>query len=116
MSYEQQLAARIYELLRDVIDPEYEKKLRKVIVRCGELEPLDIKLLNQEWSQVAQGPAYQGSFIELHREESQARCNLCSHVFALADSTSKCPRCKHEQFTIVHETPTIEAIDMHETE
>jgi len=108
MSYERRLAQRIYSILQQYVPAEDSRRLRKVVVRCGEMDALDADRLAASWPEVAVGPAYRDSYIELHRDEAEARCVHCNHVFPVADRTSACPRCGHEQFSIVHQPPRIE--------
>jgi len=112
MVYEQQLAEKIYRILQDHLLPDGPDRLKKVVVRCGELDCPDPRSLTNYWHETAAGGAYQGSYIELHRDQATAKCAFCNHTFEIDGNTTRCPNCRYAQFKIVHQPPVIEALEL----
>ena len=57
MSYEQQLAESIYEILQQYLKPDHAQRLKRVVVRCGQLDKIDEKRLADFWRSTAVGKA-----------------------------------------------------------
>jgi len=112
MLHEQQLAEKLYRILQTYLPPDSSRRLRKIVVRCGQLDKVDSDRLGRCWHAVAAGPAYQASHIELHYDPPGAKCTDCNHAFELSEDTSCCPRCGCEQFVIVHQPPTLETYEL----
>ncbi|MFA5864678.1 MAG: hydrogenase/urease maturation nickel metallochaperone HypA [Phycisphaerae bacterium] len=112
MTYEQTLVQRIYEIMKGLLAAKSSGRLRKVIVRCDSMESVSIAKLNTCWQEIALEPIFQASHIELHNDPPFGQCNLCNQEFELDEDTARCPHCHHEQFKILHETPTIETYEM----
>lgn len=112
MTYEQTLAEKIYQIMKEELTPSANGRLRKVTVRCDSMEELDINRLNAHWHEVARDPIYESSYIEVHHDPPFGRCSLCNEEFELSDDTARCPHCHHEQFKIVHDPPTIETYEL----
>jgi Zn finger protein HypA/HybF involved in hydrogenase expression len=108
---EQTLAKKIHEVMKQQL-VNGEGRLRKVLIRCDEMGRLDAGRLNDHWHQIATEPIFESSFIEVHADPPFGRCVLCKEEFELDDNTSRCPHCHCEQFTVVHELPTIETYEM----
>ncbi len=111
MTYEQILAHKIHDVMKKQLG-ESSGRLRKVLVRIDEMENIDVVKLNATWQQIATERVFQSSSVEVHRDPPFGRCALCNQDFELSSDTSRCPYCRHEQFKIIHEPPTIETYEM----
>jgi Zn finger protein HypA/HybF involved in hydrogenase expression len=107
---EKTLAAKIHEVMKAQIAGT--GRLRKISISCDEMGGLNTGLLNNYWQQIATEPVFKSSFIEVHANPPFARCLMCNEEFELDDNTARCPHCHCEQFTVVHELPTIETYEM----
>ena len=112
MGQEETLAEKIYHVMQAYLPAEGPQRLKKVVVRCGELDAIDLGQLNHCWTTAATGSAYRDSRLEIVREGAVGRCLTCNQTFEIGDHTSACPRCGCEQFTIMHPVPTIETYEL----
>jgi Zn finger protein HypA/HybF involved in hydrogenase expression len=106
------LARKIHEVMKEQLAGT--GRLRKISISCDEMGGLNTALLNDCWHRIATEPVFKSSFIEVHANPPFARCLMCKEEFELDDNTARCPHCHCEQFTVVHELPTIETYEMDE--
>ena len=108
MVNEQTLAQKIYQIMKEQFT---HGRLRKVVIRCDSMNQMDVSRLNSYWHQIATDLNFQSSHIEVHHDPPFGKCLVCNEEFELSDETARCPRCRHEQFRIIHESPTIETYE-----
>jgi Zn finger protein HypA/HybF involved in hydrogenase expression len=111
---EETLARKIHEVMTNELASAHGR-LRKVVIRCESIGVPDAVLLNEHWRRIATEPVFESSFIEVHADPPFGRCALCHLEFEIDEETSRCPKCSCEQFTLVHEPPTIETYEMEES-
>jgi len=104
------IASRLFEIVRQRLQVQGGGTVEKIVVRCGKLELIDRNALVTSWRQVCAGTELENSPLELHLDTAVARCQMCRNEFELEPYTRACPRCRCEQFSIVHQPPVLESL------
>jgi hydrogenase nickel incorporation protein HypA/HybF len=102
--------AAMAQNLVEVISQEarnYGAKPIRAKMSCGVLNAVNDDVLSFAFEAVAQGTPCEGMRLEIEHKPLQAKCRICSGVFAVDLSNTRCPSCGQDDFELLPDAPLL---------
>ena len=74
---------------------------------CGALNAVNDDVLSFAFEALARGTPCEGMQLLIEHKPLQAKCRICSRVFAVDLSNAKCPDCGTEDFELLPDAPLL---------
>lgn len=94
----------IVDIVKEVVDEQHLKQVEAVVLNVGEASSVVPYYLRECWPAAVDNTPFEKTRLDIRTIEARAVCLSCDHVYAVKQSSRKCPKCGSTLFDIVSGT------------